>query len=97
MKIILAVALVAILTGCGSTGSKTTYQEEEQALPEIPVTDGQVLVVSGNDGDTGISYTNVGDGSVLVDCGTGGCGDVYVASPVTEDNSNSGSEEEVEK
>ena len=87
MKIILAVALVAILTGCGSTGSKTTYQEEEIAEPEIPVSNGNVLVVSGNDGDTGISYTDVGDGSVLIDCGDGGCGDVYVASPVTEDNS----------
>ena len=71
------------LQGCGDT-KNSTYEAEGPALEEIPTTDGQVLVVSGNEGDTGISYTNVGDGSVLIDCGGGGCGDVYVASEIME-------------
>jgi len=87
----IAVAAMIGLSGCGSS-KKTTYQEEEQAVPEIPVSNGQVLVVSGNEGDTGISYTNVGDGSVLIDCGGGGCGDVYVASPVTESEEDNSTE-----
>ena len=79
-----AIVAAAMLSGCGSSTTNKTYVEEAPAPPEIPLVDGQVLVVSGNEGDTGISYTNLGDGSLLIDCGDGGCGDITVASEIIE-------------
>ena len=82
----LAVAAVLALNGCGSS-SKTVYQEEAIAEPETPITDGNVLIVSGNEGNTGISYQDLGDGNLLIDCGDGGCGDISVGTELTEDGS----------
>lgn len=83
----LATALsTLLLAGCGSSGTSSTY-ETQPATPEVPVTDGNVIIVSPSDGSTaGLSYTEVGDGSIIIDCGAGGCGGVVVGSEVTETN-----------
>ena len=81
-----AIVAAAILTGCGS--NKSTYVTEAPAIPEVPNPNGTALIVTAtDDSEAGITYTEVGDGSLLVDCGLGGCGDIYVGSPL--DNSSS--------
>ena len=82
MRYTLMILSAFLLVGCGGG---TTYVTEDQAIPEIPTDTGQALIVTTTDnGTTGLSYTQVGDGSILIDCGSGGCGDVYVASPVDD-------------
>jgi len=85
-------ALLA-LSGCGSSGSTKTYETSTQpAIPEIPNTNGDALVVTNTgEGNVGMSYTKIADGSILVDCGEGGCGDVYSGNEMTDDNSDSSS------
>jgi len=80
-KIFVLATFSLFIVGCGSGGGNT-YVTEEVATPEVPAPNGTALMVTGNEGNTGITYTNVGEGSVLIDCGDGGCGDVYVASPI---------------
>ena len=81
MKVLLSIVAVLALVGCGSGGGNT-YVTEEAAIPEVPAPDGTALIVSGNEGNTGITYTEVGEGALLIDCGDGGCGNIYVATPV---------------
>ncbi len=89
MKLVATLFLLAsvlMFTACGSSGSSKTY-ETQDAVPEVPNPNGTALIVSGNEGNTGISYTEVSDGSILVDCGDGGCGDVYAGSEVAASGS----------
>lgn len=83
-------ALLA-LSGCGSSGSTKTYETSTQpAIPEVPNPGGDALVVTNTgEGNVGMSYTKIADGSILVDCGEGGCGDVYSGNEMTDDNSDS--------
>lgn len=87
MKYTILIALAFALVGCG--GSDTTYVKEAPALPETP-TDGTNIIVSADGGsNVGLSYTEVGDGAILIECGDGdnvSCGNisVYEATEVTE-------------
>jgi len=80
-----AVAGLTLFTGCGGGD---TYVAEGPAAPEIPTDTGQALIVqASDDSSAGLSYTEVGDGSILVNCGDGdgyGC-EVYTGSQVTSD------------
>ncbi len=79
-------ALLA-LSGCGSSGSNRTYETTtEPAVPAVPNTGGDALVVTNTgEGNVGMTYTKVSDGSVLVECdGEGGCGDVFIGNEITE-------------
>ncbi len=77
-----------IVVGCGS-GSKT-YVDEGPATPDTP-TEGNVLVVTASDEATGvITYTEVGDGSVLVECGDGDNYNCEVSLAVEEDKADGG-------
>lgn len=79
MRSIYLIAIAVIIVGCGGGD---TYVTNEQAVPEIPTDTGQALVVTASDNATaGLSYTEVGDGSVLIDCGDGGCG-IYIGEQV---------------
>ena len=81
-KIVLGVAVMLLVVGCGSSGGKTYVANPEPAAPEVPSVGGDAFVItSSGEGSAGMSYTSLEDGSVLVDCGSGGCGDIYVASP----------------
>ena len=82
MRSIILTVTTLILVGCGGGD---TYVANEPAIPEIPTGTGNALIVTAtDDGSAGLKYTEIGDGSILIDCGTGGCGDVYIASPVDE-------------
>ncbi len=84
-KIIVLSALAFMLIGCGSDG--TTYvASPEPALPELPTSgeDSFVITNTGDESSAGMSYTKLDNGSILIDCTGGTCGDVYVASPVDE-------------
>ena len=83
MKTIIGLAAVFLLVGCGGGG--TTYVTEEPAVPEIPAGTGEALIVTASGGsDVGLSYTKVSDNGILIDCGSAGCGDIYVGSEVGE-------------
>ncbi len=90
MKSLILIASIFALVGCGSDGD--TYVDSGPAIPEVPNPDGTALIVTASDSSSaGITYTEVSDGSILVDCGDGGCGNVLIGSPIT-DNSNTSSE-----
>ncbi len=71
--------LLIFLNGCGSS---RTYQTAGLAEEEVPIT-GDSIIVTGN-GDVNITYVEVGDGSIYIDCGTGGCGDIYIGNEFTD-------------
>ncbi len=92
MKIVATIFLsviVLMFTACGgsSGGSSQKSYETQDSVPEVPNPNGTALIVSGNSGPTGISYIEVGENGILVDCGDGGCGDVYAGSEVLESGS----------
>jgi len=69
MKTLILIASTLALVGCGSSG--TSYQTTGEAIPEVPQ-DGGAFVVSSNNGSTSaIQYTQLNDGSILVQCGDG--------------------------
>lgn len=77
--IVAACIAVFIMAGCSS---EKTYITEGSAAPEVPTDTGQALIITASDeAKVGMSYTEIGDGSVLIDCGSSGCGNIYVGSP----------------
>jgi len=77
-KIAISIIATIALVGCGGGGD--TYIKEAPAVPDEP-TNGTTLIVTADNGSSaGISYTEVGDGSVLVNCGDN-CG-VYIGTQV---------------
>ena len=88
MKYTIAIIAAMLLIGCGS--DSTTYVAEPTPLPEVVPTNGTNIVVTADDeSNVGLSYTEVGDGAILVECGNGD-GDcsitVYEAEMVEEVN-----------
>jgi len=66
MKIIITLILGVFLSGCGSG---KTYTTTEPASPGVPTQNGDVIIISNEGSETNVQYTQVGDGSVLVECG----------------------------
>ncbi len=79
-----SIITILLLTGCGGGGGRT-YQTTGVAEEEIPTTKGDSLIITttGN-GDTNITYVEVEDGGIYIDCGTGGCGDIYIGVEVED-------------
>jgi len=77
-KIIFSLVAVVALVGCG--GSNDTYIKEAPAVPDTPTNGTTLIITADNGSSTGVSYTEVGDGSVLVNCGDN-CG-VYIGTQV---------------
>jgi uncharacterized membrane protein len=90
IKFILTLATVFALTACGGGGD--TYVANEAALPDTPL-NGDAFIVQADQGSSvGISYTQLNDGSILVQCGDGdgyNC-QVFTADIVTTDGSGAG-------
>ena len=84
MKYLLMILSAFVFTACG--GSDTTYVKETKALPETPTDGNAVIVQADNGSNVGLSYTQLEDGSILVQCGdySRDCGniDVYTAVEV---------------
>ena len=80
-KILIGSLLTFMLIGCGS-GSGTTYVDNGPALPEVP-TNGTSIVVSGS--ESSVTYTNVGNGAILVECGDNCDLDVNEVSKIEEE------------
>ncbi len=81
---IVSIVAAVVLVGCGSGG--TTYQSSGKAVPEVANPAGTSLIVTASEGSqVGVSYTEVGDGGILVDCGAGGCGEVNLAEQIGSD------------
>ena len=77
LKTVLSLAAVAIvsisMTACGSSGESKTYSSAGAAEAGVQ-SEGNALIISGNtDSKVGVSYTEIGDGSVLVECGGDDC------------------------
>ena len=88
---ILAVATI-FLVGCGG-GTTKTYQTEtivENNVSEpVPVPEGDAIIVEGG-GDVIVT-----DDSVTIECGEGGCGDVYVGNEIDNSDNSDNSNEDV--
>ena len=85
-KTLIGLVAVVALVGCG--GSNDTYIKEAPAVPD-EATNGTTLIITADNGSsTGVSYTEVGDGSVLVNCGDN-CG-VYIGTQVDPNNGGAG-------
>ena len=84
-KMIVLSVLVFGLVGCGSSGD-TYVASTEPALPELPTSgeDSFIITNTGDESSAGMSYSRLDNGSILIDCTNGTCGDVYVASPVDD-------------
>ena len=81
--LIAALVAVFIMTGCGGGN---TYVTEGNAAPEVPTDTGKALIITASDrAKVGMSYTEVGDGGILIDCGDAGCGDIYVGDVPEEE------------
>ena len=81
-KIMISLVAILAVSGCGSDG--TTYVQEAPILPDT--TNGTNILVT-TDGDVGISYTEIGDGNILIDCGDSyQCG-VFELSPLDDNRS----------
>ncbi len=90
MSVLLGALMALTLTGCGSSSGSTRTYETQEAIPEVPNTGGDSIIVQNTgDGVAGMTYTKVSDGSVLVDCGPGGCGDVFAGNDITGDGDGS--------
>ena len=89
MIIAVAIAAMLAMTACGSSDSVKSY-ETQPGVPEVPNTGGDALIVTNTgEGNVGMTYTKVADGSILVDCGDGGCGDVYSGNDMADSSDNS--------
>lgn len=64
--VILSLVTIAALTGCSSS---STYQTEGSLPAGEPSTN--IIVSSDNGSSSGLTYTNVGDSGILVECGDG--------------------------
>ncbi len=80
----LMAASAIMFSGCGGDDNTTYERSTEPALEELPTSGGDSFVITntGDNASAGMSYTKLEDGSILIDCTGGTCGDVYVASPV---------------
>jgi len=82
MKYLLMAMVAFVFTACG--GSETTYVKEAPVPPATPTDGNTVLVQADNGSNVGLSYTQLGDGSILVQCGnySRDCGNIDVYSAV---------------
>jgi len=83
-KVFIGISIVAslMIIGCGTSGGSTNYTTEQKKVEsgtEVPLTDGDVVIVSGD--NSGASFTKAESGGVVVDCAGGGDCDVTVGSP----------------
>ncbi len=77
-----SITTILLLTGCGGSN---TFRTSEVAEEGVPTTEGDSLIITTTgDGDTNITYVEVEDGGIYIDCGDGGCGDIYVGYEVEE-------------
>ena len=84
-KLIMASLLVFLLIGCSSGGGDTFIQEAP--LPEAVPTNGtNIIVTAEGESNVGLSYTNVGEGAILIECGDDCDLTVNEASPTTDNS-----------
>ena len=89
MRKVWILATVAILlNACGS--NKNTYVEEKQLLPDEPTNGTTLIVTAEGESNAAIGYTEVGDGSILVNCGDN-CA-VYVGSLIDKTENDAGND-----
>ena len=84
-KSLFSIVTVLLLVGCGGSGGGTQYTTEAPVMPDIP-TEGNAIIVTANDDSNAVmSYTQVSDNGILIECGEGGCGDIFVGSEIPKE------------
>ncbi len=78
-----SIVLIFLLNGCGGGGSKS-YRETAPAKENDLTKEDESLIVTNENGDANITYVELNDGSIYIDC-SGGCGDIYIGKEVLED------------
>ncbi len=76
-----SIILISLLNGCG--GGSRNYQETAPA--EEGIQTDESLIVTNENGDANITYIELDDGSIYIDC-SGGCGDIYIGKEVLEED-----------
>jgi len=76
-KTVISLVAMVALVGCGGGD---TYEAQAPLYPDQPSDGSSILVTADNGSSAGVSYTDVGDGSILVNCGDN-C-TVYTATPL---------------
>jgi len=84
-KILLSVILVLGLVGCGTSGGDTTYVQEAPLEPAVPTNGTNIVVNAEGESNVGLTYTEVGAGAILVECGDNCDLDVYEATKIEPD------------
>ena len=79
-KIIFGIVFALFIVGCGGD---TTYTQEAPLEPAVP-SNGTAIVIEGE--NNGLSYTNVSDGAILVECGDNCDLTVNEVTKVEDDN-----------
>ena len=95
---ILTIGFGLVLSGCNN-GDSVTYEKGSIVPPEEPAKNQAVIVSADNGSKVGVQYTQLEDGSILLQCGDGDnytCA-VYEAQEVipTEDKNDTNTEEEI--
>jgi hypothetical protein len=90
MKKIIATGFIGLfIIGCGSSGTTTTTYEARPTEPsqvnKTSIVDGDAVIIESG-GDSTITTSKNADGSITVDCGEGGCGDVQVGDKIENSN-----------
>ena len=92
MKKIIATGFIGLfIIGCGSSGTTTTYEArptEPSQVNKTSIVDGDAVIIESG-GDSTITTSKNADGSITVDCGEGGCGDVQVGDKIENSNNES--------
>jgi hypothetical protein len=75
----LSAAAAITLTACGGGD---TYTTTGHAVPDEPIAGDALIISSGADNGSvsSVSYTTLEDGSILVSCNGGACGDISVGA-----------------
>ena len=94
-KIILALCVGIIISGCG--GSTAKSYNTQQVQPNNPVSgptevNGDAIIVNTN-GNADVTSVSVSNGGVYIDCGENGCGDVLVGNTITETTEDNSTED----
>jgi len=92
MKQLIGIIFVFVFIGCGeSTGKQYVVKETVNVDKTTTVSGDAVIVESGGNADMNITKNE--NGTINIDCGEGGCGDITIGTETNNDNNDSNESE----
>ncbi len=87
MKITVLVLLVFVFIGCGESTGKQYVVKEPVNVDKTTTVSGDAIIVESGD-NTDMNVTKNENGTINIDCGEGGCGDITIGTETTDSNNN---------